>query len=295
MHKRLRIGVLYSRVRVEEKWIFAAMERRGIDYERLDDRRIFFDLDHPETWRQYDAVLERSISYTNGLYALRILNGWGIPTVNSAAVAEACGDKLATSSALGRAGVPQPRNVIAFTPESALQAIEEMGYPVVLKPVVGSWGRLLAKVNDRDAAEALLEHKSVLGSYQHSVFYIQEFIRKPGRDIRAFVVGDRTITAIYRKSPHWITNTARGGEGEVCPITPELAEICSQATRAVGGGVLAVDIIEHPERGYLVNEINHTMEFHTTQPLTGVDVGEIIADYVIDVARGKITPEGSRI
>ncbi len=287
MHKRLRIGVLYSRVRVEEKWIFAAMERRGIDYERLDDRRIFFDLDHPESWHQYDAVLERSISYTNGLYALRILNGWGIPTVNSAAVAEACGDKLATSSALGRAGVPQPRNVIAFTPESALQAIEEMGYPVVLKPVVGSWGRLLAKVNDRDAAEALLEHKSVLGSYQHSVFYIQEFIKKPGRDIRAFVVGDRTITAIYRKSPHWITNTARGGEGEVCPITPELAEICNKATQAVGGGVLAVDIIEHPERGYLVNEINHTMEFHTTQPITGIDIGEIVVDYVSDVARGK--------
>jgi [lysine-biosynthesis-protein LysW]---L-2-aminoadipate ligase len=287
MHKRLRIGVLYSRVRVEEKWIFAAMERRGIDYERLDDRRIFFDLDHPETWRQYDAVLERSISYTNGLYALRILNGWGIPTVNSAAVAEACGDKLATSSALGRAGVPQPRNVIAFTPESALQAIEEMGYPVVLKPVVGSWGRLLAKVNDRDAAEAILEHKSVLGSYQHSIFYIQEFIKKPGRDIRAFVVGDRTITAIYRKSPHWITNTARGGEGEVCPITPDLAEICGKATQAVGGGVLAVDIIEHPDRGYLVNEINHTMEFHTTQPITGIDIGEIVVDYVSDVARGK--------
>jgi len=287
MHKRLRIGVLYSRVRVEEKWIFAAMERRGIDYERLDDRRIYFDLDHPEAWRQYDAVLERSISYTNGLYALRILNGWGIPTVNSAAVAEACGDKLATSSALGRAGVPQPRNVIAFTTESALQAIEEMGYPVVLKPVVGSWGRLLAKINDRDAAEAILEHKSVLGSYQHSVFYIQEFIKKPGRDIRAFVVGNSTITAIYRKSPHWITNTARGGEGEVCPITPELAEICGKATQAVGGGVLAVDIIEHPERGYLVNEINHTMEFHTTQPITGIDIGEIVVDYVSDVARGK--------
>jgi len=287
MHKRLRIGVLYSRVRVEEKWIFAAMERRGIDYERLDDRRIYFDLDHPEAWRQYDAILERSISYTNGLYALRILNGWGIPTVNSAAVAEACGDKLATSSALGRAGVPQPRNVIAFTTESALQAIEEMGYPVVLKPVVGSWGRLLAKINDRDAAEAILEHKSVLGSYQHSVFYIQEFIKKPGRDIRAFVVGNSTITAIYRKSPHWITNTARGGEGEVCPITPELAEICGKATQAVGGGVLAVDIIEHPERGYLVNEINHTMEFHTTQPITGIDIGEIVVDYVSDVARGK--------
>jgi [lysine-biosynthesis-protein LysW]--L-2-aminoadipate ligase len=295
MHNRLRIGVLFSRVRVEEKWIIAAMERRGVDYERLDDRRLFFDLDNPDPWRQYDAILERSISYTSGLYALRILNSWGIPTVNTAAVAEACGDKLTTSSALEQAGVPQPRNLIAFTPESALEAIEALGYPVVLKPVVGSWGRLLAKINDRDAAEAVLEHKALLGSVQHSVFYIQEFIEKPGRDIRAFVVGDQTITAIYRKSPHWITNTARGGEGEVCPVTPQLEEICSKATHAVGGGVLAVDIIEHPERGYLVNEINHTMEFHTTQPLTGVDIGGIITDYVIDVARGKITPEGSRI
>jgi [lysine-biosynthesis-protein LysW]--L-2-aminoadipate ligase len=295
MQNRLRIGVLFSRVRVEEKWIIAAMERRGVDYERLDDRRLFFDLDNPDPWRQFDAILERSISYTSGLYALRILNSWGIPTVNTAAVAEACGDKLTTSSALERAGVPQPRNLIAFTPESALEAIETLGYPVVLKPVVGSWGRLLAKINDRDAAEAVLEHKALLGSVQHSVFYIQEFIEKPGRDIRAFVVGDQTITAIYRKSPHWITNTARGGEGEICPVTPELEEICSKATHAVGGGVLAVDIIEHPERGFLVNEINHTMEFHTTQPLTGVDIGGIITDYVIDVARGKITPEGSRI
>lgn len=287
MNNRLRIGVLFSRMRVEEKWIFAAMERRGLDYERLDDRQLFFDLDNPDPWKQYDAVLERSISYMSGLYALRILNGWGIPTVNTLSVAECCGDKLATSTALGKAGVPQPRILAAFSTESALEAIECLGYPAVLKPVVGSWGRLLAKVNDRDAAEAILEHKSTLGSYQHSVFYIQEYIRKPGRDIRAFVVGDQTITAIYRKSPHWITNTARGGEGEICPITPELEEICGKAAQAVGGGVLAVDVIEHPERGFLINEINHTMEFHTTQPLSGIDIGDLIVEYVVKVAGGK--------
>ena len=280
--------MLYSRVRVEEKWIFAAMERRGIDYERLDDRQIHFDLEDPGPWQQYDAILERSISYSRGLYAIRILNAWGIPTINTAAVAEACGDKLATSTALNRAGVPQPRTAIAFTPESGLEAIEEMGYPVVLKPIVGSWGRLLAKINDRDAAEALLEHKSVLGSYQHSIFYLQEFIEKPGRDIRAFVIGDETVTAIYRKSPHWITNTARGGEGEICPVTPELEEICAKAAQAVGGGVLAVDVIEHPERGFLVNEINHTLEFHTTQPMTGVDIADLIVGYVLKVGQGKI-------
>ena len=247
MSKRPRIGVLYSRVRVEEKWIFAALDRRGIDYERLDDRLVHFDLDNPEPWRQYDAVLERSISYTNGLYACRIFNIWGIPTVNTAAVAEACGDKLITTALLAQANVPQPNSRVAFTPESALETIETMGYPVVLKPVVGSWGRLLAKVNDRDSAEAILEHKSVLGSVQHSVFYIQEYIEKPGRDIRSVVVGDKVITALYRKSPHWITNTARGGEGELCPVTPELEELSLKAAQAVGGGVLAVDVIEDPK------------------------------------------------
>jgi [lysine-biosynthesis-protein LysW]--L-2-aminoadipate ligase len=285
MQRRLKIGVLFSRVRVEEKWIFGTMEKRGIDYDRLDDRLIYFDLDNPAPWQQYDAVLERSISYTSGLYALRVLNAWGIPTVNTAAVAEACGDKLTTSALLARSGVPQPHNRIAFSPEAALEAIESMGYPVVLKPVVGSWGRLLAKINDRDAAEAVLEHKATLGSVQHSVFYIQEFIEKPGRDIRGVVIGDRVVAAIYRKSEHWITNTARGGAGEVCPVTPEIEDLCLRAAQAVGGGVLAVDIVEHPHKGLLVNEVNHTMEFHTVQPLTGVDIAGEIVSYVVQVAR----------
>jgi len=285
MQKRLRIGVLYSRVRVEEKWIFSAMEKRGIDYERLDDRAISFDLENPAPWRLFDAVLERSISYNSGLYALRILNAFGVPTVNTATVAEICGDKLTTSAMLARANVPQPRNMVAFSPESALEAIEAFGYPVVLKPVVGSWGRLLAKINDRDAAEAVLEHKATLGSVQHSVFYIQEFIQKPGRDIRAIIVGDRVLTAIYRKSEHWITNTARGGEGELCPITPEIEALCLNAAAAVGGGVLAVDLVEHPDKGMVVNEINHTMEFHTAQPISGIDIANEIVSHVVRVAQ----------
>ena len=287
MQRRLKIGVLFSRVRVEEKWIFTALEKRGIDFERLDDRAIHFDLENPAPWREYDAVIERSISYTSGLYALRILNAFGVTTVNTAAVAEACGDKLTTSALLAKAGLSQPRNVVAFTPESALVALEELGYPAVVKPVVGSWGRLLAKVNDRDAAEAIFEHKATLGSAQHGVFYIQEFINKPGRDIRAIVIGGRVLTAMYRKSEHWITNTARGGEGELCVITPEIEAICLGAANAMGGGVLAVDLIEHSERGYLINEINHTMEFHTMQPLSGVDVAGEIVEYAMQVAKTR--------
>ncbi len=285
VEKRLHIGVLYSRVRVEEKWIFGAMENRGIDYERLDDRAISFDLEHPEVWQGYDAVLERSISYTSGLYGLRMFEAFGVPTVNTSRVAEICGDKLVTSAVLSRAGIPQPHTATAFSVEAALDAIEAFGYPVVLKPVVGSWGRLLAKINDREAAEAVLEHKSTLGSVQHSVFYIQEYIKKPGRDIRAIVIGDKVIMAIYRKSEHWITNTARSGSGELCTVTPEIEELCLKAAHAVGGGVLAVDLVEHPDKGMLVNEVNHTMEFHTAQPVSGIDIAGEIVNYVMEVAR----------
>ena len=287
----MKIGVLISRVRVEEKWIFEALEKRGLDYDRIDDRVVKFNLDSPGEWAKYDAILERSISFGRGLYATKVLNIWGIPTVNMAAVAETCGDKLATSAALQRASVPQPNVRLAFTPESALAAMEELGYPVVLKPVIGSWGRMVSKINDRDAAEAILEHREVLGNYQHQIYYIQEFIRKPGRDIRAFVVGDETIAAIYRTSPHWITNTARGGQGSNCPVTPELNAVCLAATRAVGGGVLAIDLLEDPDRGLLINEVNHTMEFHTTVPTTGVDIPGFIVDYAVKVAAKTMSNE----
>ncbi len=288
MRRRYRIGVLYTRLRVEEKWIFAALERRGVDYERLDDREVHFNLQDPQFWQGFDAVLERSISYYGGLYALRTLEGWGIPTVNTARVAEICGDKWNTSVALERAGVPQPRVRLAFSVEAALQAIEEMGYPVVLKPVVGSWGRMLAKINDREAAEAILEHRATLGSAQQNVYYIQEYIPKPGRDIRAIMVGDRVLAAIYRNAEHWITNTARGGQGTLCPITPEIEALCLKASEAVGGGVLGIDLVEHPERGLLVNEVNHTTEFHTAQPLSGVDIADEIVAYTLEVARQHV-------
>lgn len=286
----MKIAVLYSRARVEEKLLFETLDTRGIDYDRIDDRDIAFDLADPTPWLKYDVVLERCINHSRALYALRILNDWGIPTVNTAHVADVCGNKLVTSSVILRAGIPSPRVQVAFTPESALRTIEEMGYPVILKPAIGSWGRLLSKINDRDAAEAILEHKEILGSYHHSIFYIQEYIRKPGRDIRAFVVGNETIAAIYRNASHWITNTARGGEATICPVTPDLNEICVAASNAVGGGITGVDVLEDPARGFLINEVNYTIEFRNSIATTGVDIPNRIIDYVLAVGRRDINP-----
>jgi [lysine-biosynthesis-protein LysW]--L-2-aminoadipate ligase len=284
----MRVGILYSRVRAEEKLLFEAFDRRGVDLDLIDDNTLIFDITaeaHTRRFQGFDVVVERCISHGRALYSLRILNDQGIQTVNTALVADNCGNKLQTTSALTAAGVPQPRCLVAYTPESALQAIEALGYPVVLKPAVGSWGRLLSKINDREAAEAILEHKEVLGSYHHSIFYIQEYIHKPLRDIRAFVVGGETIAAIYRASEHWITNTARGGKASSCPVTPELDDICVAAANAVGGGVVAIDVFEDPDRGLLINEVNYTMEFRNSIAPTGVDIPGKVADFCLRVGR----------
>jgi [lysine-biosynthesis-protein LysW]--L-2-aminoadipate ligase len=287
----MKVGLLCSIVRKEERLLIDELRKRHLDLEILDDREILFCLNRKNM--DYDVLLERCVNHSRAMYALKILNDWGLKTINTYQVADVCGNKFLTTSALIREGVPCPQTYLAFTPESALEAIEKLGYPVVLKPAVGSWGRLLSKVNDREAAEAILEHKEVLGSYHHSIFYIQEYIPKAGRDIRTFVVGDETICAIYRYSSHWITNTARGGRAENCPLTDELNRLSLAAAQAVGGGIVAVDLFESTD-GLLVNEVNYTMEFRNSIDTTGVNIPAKVIDYVVQVAAHPESYAGSK-
>jgi [lysine-biosynthesis-protein LysW]--L-2-aminoadipate ligase len=188
---------------------------------------------------------------------------------------------MLTTTALREAGLPIPHTVVALSQEAALKSIEELGYPVVLKPLVGSWGRLLARINDRDAAEAILEHKATLGGYQHSVYYIQQHVEKPGRDIRTMVVGEEVVYAIYRRSEHWITNTARSGTAEACELTPDLVSLSVEAAHAVGGGIVTVALLEGASGEILVNEVNHTPEFHGASEATDVDIAGKMIDYIL--------------
>jgi len=275
----IRVGFLYTRLRAEEKYLLEELEKHNdVEVVRINDGDLYFDINQlPEP---VDVLFERSISYSRGLYISRIFEAHGVPVVNPAVVAERCGDKYITSQILAKNGIPTPRVLMAFDEESALKAIEAMGYPCVLKPVVGSWGRLLAKVENRHMAESLIEHKATLG-VNHQVFYIQEYINKPGRDIRAFVVGDEAICAIYRSSDNWITNTARGGVATNCPVTDEIAELCQRAARAVGVGLLALDLFE-TENCLTINEINHTMEFRNSITTTGVNIPQKMVEYILE-------------
>ena len=279
-----RIAILHGVLRREEKLLIEAFRgAKEIDLVLLDEREIAFA---PASVYDFDAVLSRSVSFSRGLYARRLFEARGLPCFNSARVAEICGDKLVTSLALERAAVPQPEFRVAFDETAALGAMEAMGFPVVLKPVVGSWGRLVARADDRDAAESLLEHRAALPSYMHHVYYLQRYVDKGGCDIRAFVVGERVIAAIRRWSASWRTNTHRGGRAEALSVSDGLASVCLSAARAVGGGMLAIDLFETGD-GYLVNELNDTMEFRNSIEPTGVDIpGAMVAHVLSEVAGG---------
>ncbi|MGB1289033.1 MAG: lysine biosynthesis protein LysX [Aggregatilineales bacterium] len=285
----MKIAMLVTHIRAEEKLLIQAFQARGIEPDVILDRDLHFDLTGNASqlapsgiaWSDYALVLERCVSTSRGLYALAILNAWGIETLNSHATAAICADKLQTSLALAQHNVPQPESQVSFTPSTAMTMLNNIGYPAVLKPVTGSWGRLLARVNNSETAESIIEHRQTLGNYQHHIYYAQAYVDKPGRDIRAFVVGDRTLCAIYRHSDHWITNTARGGQASNCPVTPALDDICVRAARAVGGGILAIDVLENPDGDFLINEINHTMEFRNSSTPTGVDIAAEVIDYAL--------------
>ncbi len=165
-----------------------------------------------------------------------------------------------------------------------MKALDEVGYPAVLKPPIGSWGRLLAKVDDREEAEQIIEHKTALASPMHSVFYVQEYVEKPERDIRAFVVGDELVAAMYRQSVDWRTNAHLGGSTETLHPDAALTDLTLRAAEAVGGGVLAVDLMESPE-GLLVHEVNPTPEFKALAGATGVNIAARIVDYAAGVAK----------
>ncbi len=280
-----RIALLHSTIRKEEKLILESAWKRGVDVKLLDIRKEIFDpLNFPT---DFDMALERSVSTVKGDYAISFFEALGVPVVNSSKVARICEDKFLTSLILSKAGIPTPRFALVFDLEKALEAVEELGgFPIVLKPPLGSWGRLLAKVNDRDSLEALFEHKDVLGNPHQKAIYIQEYIEKPGRDIRAFIIGKEIICAVYRESEHWITNTARGAKTKNCPLTEELIEIGRRVVEAIGEGLLAVDIFE-TEEGLKVNEINHTMEFRNSEEPTGVSISGAIVDYCLKIINEK--------
>ncbi len=282
-----RVAMLVTRMRADEKRLVAALEARGATVEIVPDHTLVFD-PHAEARGTFDVILDRSLHLSRSRYVTTLFQAAGIPTVNTPAVINVCSNKLRQSTVLSEAGVPVPRARIAFAPKRAVEAMEEIGYPVVLKPIIGTAGQLVALIEDRDAAEAVLEHKATLGSAHHEVFYIEEYVPKPGRDLRATVVGGQVLSVEARSGGGWRIGGSRHLKVERIGASPAIYDVAMRASRAIAGyigGVLAVDILEHPERGPLVGEVNYAVEFRDTEEATGADIAGAIADFTLSAAR----------
>jgi [lysine-biosynthesis-protein LysW]--L-2-aminoadipate ligase len=297
----MKVGICYSRIRRDEKLLLSELRDRDHEIAKIDVRKQTFSLSEPpEAFADVDVLVDRCLATSRSLYTTQFAEAYDIPIVNSAETAAVCANKVKNSLALERAGVPTPATDVAFTKESAMDIVEKFGYPCVLKPVIGSWGRLMAKIDSESAAEAIFEHKETLGHYEHKVFYIQEFVEKPGRDIRVVALDGEPVGAMVRKSDHWLTNAAKGAETEEFELDDEARELVAEASAAVGGGLLGVDLMETGEprgsrssgqdareSGYTVHEVNHNVEFKALNEAADVDVPAAVVDWLETIPEVK--------
>jgi [lysine-biosynthesis-protein LysW]---L-2-aminoadipate ligase len=279
--------MVYDLVRVEEKAIIEAAKKRSgeIEFKAFDSKDLRFDLlNGKERAKEKfgDVVLQRCAAYFRNMHLTGVLEGFGLKVVNNLSTAMITGNKALTTLALSKANVPTPRTMLAFTEEQALAALEELGYPAIIKPTIGSWGRLVASVSDVDAAKSVIDDREVMPPMYH-IYYVQERVKRPPRDIRAVVIGERTVAAIYRVSTRgdWRTNTARGGKAENLPVTKELDDICLRSAKPFGSGIYGIDLMESETDGLLVHEVNNTTEFKNVLAQSGIDIPGLIVDFLM--------------
>jgi [lysine-biosynthesis-protein LysW]--L-2-aminoadipate ligase len=301
----MKVGLLYSRIRRDEKLLLNELRERDHEIEKVDVRKERFSISEPpESFADVDLLVDRCLATSRSLYVSRFAEAYDVPIVNGPETAAVCADKVKNSLALERAGVPTPNTEVAFTKDAAMEIVEDFGYPCVVKPVVGSWGRLMAKLDTRDAAEAVLEHKETLGHYEHKVFYVQEFVDKPGRDIRVLATDGEPVAAMVRSSDHWLTNAAKGAETDEFALDDEALDLVERASEAVGGGLLGIDLMEtgasgsdaqdasgdEPRAGgYTVHEVNHTVEFKALDDVVDVDVPAAVVDWLESKADQEVS------
>lgn len=284
----MRLAIAYDRLRFEEKELFSAAQKAGLHplMLYLDELTIDVTQGRHELKEIASLVLQRCVSHVRGLHISAAFESVGVRTVNTYTVSALCGDKMLTSLALAKANIPTPRTLVTFSPEQTLRALDSLGYPAVIKPVVGSWGRLVARVRDREEAMSHIEAREAVGDSINQVYYIQEFVKRPQRDLRVIVAGDDIVTSIYRYQPDgdWRTNVARGGKAELAKLSEEQTELIIKAAQAVGGGVLGVDAMEGPS-GLVIHEINGTVEFKGAASVSPVNIPDRIVRYAASLVK----------
>lgn len=282
-NKKTSFFILYDQLRWEEKSLIEAAKKKDIKLEVINCRENPIDLDKDEFTYCDDIILQRCVSYYNNLHSTAAFEGLGAKMINSLYTAIMCGNKLFTHMELAKSGIAIPKAFCAFSNQSAMDILNKNGYPKVIKPVVGSWGRMVALLRDKEAAEAVIEDREHMYPLYH-VFYFEEFVKRPPRDIRCIVVGNKVVAAIYRYSGdnEWKTNMALGGKAEACKVTNEMEDLCLKVAKTLKGEILGVDLMESDENGLLVHEVNNTTEFKNTVRVTEIDIPSLIMDHMVN-------------
>jgi len=302
----MRFGIIYTILTEENKLLIAEAKKLGVELERMCDTDFVlpitsFDgsgangkgknsagIAQPEAKSYPDAIIQRSSSFNRSFYSSLFLEQQGSIVVNTSRSQQICADKAHSSVLLAANGVPTPKTLLSFSGAGARSSIGQLGFPCVIKPAIGSWGRMVHRLNDTDAADAEIESREVMGGASHHVYYLQEHVDKPGRDIRAWVIGDTVVSAIYRKAfdpSSFITNTSRGGIAEKCPVNGELEQIVLKATKMLDKGVYGVDLMEGKEGNLLVHEINHNIDFRYSLGVAGINIPQKIVEWTVEQAR----------
>ena len=278
-----KICIVFDRLRTEEKLLQKKAEELGYETSMIDAKITSFDTDSkPENYDFGDVVLERCVSYYRGLHFTACLEFMDIPVINKFNVANTCGNKMITSMLLKKNNIPTPKTYFSFSAETALENFENIGYPLVIKPIIGSWGRSVMPIKDKDTAEAVIENRQVTDGPQDRIYYLQEMIDRPPRDIRVITVGDKAVSAMYRKSSGGFkTNIALGADPELCEITKEIEDLCEKTSKAVGGGILGIDLMEDKERGLVVHEVNNTVEFKGLVKVSEKNIPKEMIEYAV--------------
>lgn len=274
----MKIGILCSKIRLEEKMLFQEFSKRNYELIQINPNELSINGGKDE-FGNIDLLLNREIAQIRAELILELAEKAGIRTLNSAPSTRLCNNKAMTTSILKEAGIPVPNTVITFSADEALKAAEYLKYPLVIKPIWGSWGRLLSKADTPEALETILEHKQALNSPYHSIFYLQEYIEKPDRDIRIFVIGGKAVAGMYRVSEHWLTNTAKGAVPQILDLNKEINDIVHKTVKTLGVEIAGVDLVESGN-GYLVLEVNATPEFHGLMEVANVNIAGLFYDYI---------------
>ena len=283
----MQLSIIYDKLRFEEKALYDDAVKKGVNTRLLDAKSVSISTEFNDNQYFGDIFLQRCISHFRGLYITSCLEFLGYPVINKYEVSEICGNKLRTSLILAKSKVAGPKTYLCFNSDSFKVLIDKLGYPIVLKPIVGSWGRGVFPVRNEEIANMLIETREENDSPFSRIYYVQEMIKRPPRDIRCIVVGDQIVTAIYRYSAdnEWRTNVARGGHTVLAPLTNELEEIVLNASKAVGGGILGVDVMEDKTRGFVVHEINSNVEFRGASQVSQSNIAGHMIDYVLQFSK----------